>query len=127
LTAPTWKVAGWLPIAAAIIAAVALSACASMDRSVALTEDVVVPFTAGDATDVPADALAEAMLRAGFTPEAVLAHGVAVHHALATSGGAQVRQNDVVEAMFAVHAGQLYVTSRMRGTFVQKLGEERPA
>jgi hypothetical protein len=127
LTAPTWKPAAWLRIGAVAFAALTLSACASMDRSVALTEDVVVPFAVGDATDVPADALAEAMLRAGFTPEAVLAHGVAVHHALATSGGAQVRQNDMVEAMFAIHAGQLYVTSRTRGTFIQQIGGERPA
>jgi hypothetical protein len=36
-------------------------------------------------------------------------------------GGAQVRTGRIVEAMFAIHGDQLYVTSRTRGTFVQPL------
>jgi hypothetical protein len=118
---------GRLAAAAALAASLALSACASIDRSVALSEAAVVPITAGEAADVPAAALAEAMLRAGFTPEEIIRHGPALHNALATSGGAQVRQARVVSAVFAIHSDALYVTSRTRGTFMQPLhGELHP-
>jgi hypothetical protein len=110
-----------LPAAAALALSLALNACASMDRSVALSEAAVVPITAGEAADVPASALAEAMLRAGFTPEEIIRNGPALHNALATSGGAQVRQARVVSAVFAIHADALYVTSRTRGTFMLPL------
>jgi hypothetical protein len=101
----------------------ALSGCASIDRSVALTENIVVPITVGEAGAVPAHGLAAAMLRAGFTREEILAHGPAVRTALATSGGAQMRSGKTVEALFAIHSDKLYVTSRTRGTFTEPLGE----
>lgn len=61
------------------------------------------------------------MLRAGFTPEQVLDHGPAIASALATSGAAQVRSGDIIEALFAIYSDGLYVTSRTRGTFMQPL------
>lgn len=108
--------------AAALLAgALALSGCASIDRSVALTKQSVTPITVGDAAAISAHDLAEAMLRAGFTREQILLEGPAVRNALATSGGAQLRSGRLVEALFAVHGDRLYVTSRTRGTFVQPL------
>ena len=68
-----------------------------------------------------AEVLAEAMLRAGFDREAILEHGPAIRNALATAGSAQVTEGHIVDALFAVHAQQLYVTSRTRGTFVRPL------
>jgi hypothetical protein len=100
---------------------VALQGCASTDRSLALSVQTVTPIAVGEAADVSADVLAEALLRAGFTPQEILDHGTDVHHALATSGGVQVRQGQLVEALLAVHTGKLYVTSRTRGTFVLPL------
>jgi hypothetical protein len=88
------------------------------NRSVAMTEQAVLPITSGEPADVPAAVLADTMLRAGFTPEEVLQHGPKLHTALATAGSAQVRQRRVVGAIFAIHAGKLYVTSRTRGTFM---------
>ena len=69
------------------------------------------------------------MLRAGFDREAILEHGPAIRNALATGGSAQVTEGPIVDALFAVHAQQLYVTSRTRGTFVRPLasGEEEAA
>ena len=100
----------------------AAAGCASVDRSVALVELAVVPFTAGEAGSVSPDEMTEAMLRAGFTPEQVLDHGPAIASALASSGAAQVRSGDVIEALFAIFSSNLYVTSRTRGAFMQPLG-----
>lgn len=110
-----------LAAAAVMAAALALSGCATIDRSVALTKQVVTPITVGDAAPISAHDIAEAMLRAGFTREQILLDGPAVRNALATSGGAQLRSGKLVEALFAVHGDRLYVTSRTRGTFVQPL------
>ncbi len=101
----------------------ALQGCAAVDRNVRLTEEIVTPISVGEAEEVSADDLAEAMLRAGFTPQQILDHGADVHYALATGGGAQVRQDKLVQAVFAVHSRKLYVTSRTRGTFVLPLDE----
>lgn len=111
------------PCLLGLLALVQLAACSAIDRSVGLAEAVVVPVTTGDATDVAAIDLAQAMLRAGFTKEEIVRHGPALHSALATSGSAQVRQNKVVAAVFAVHTDKLYVVSRTRGTFMQPLGQ----
>jgi hypothetical protein len=112
---------GGFAVAALIAAGLALGGCASVDRSVALTQEVETPITVGDAASISAHDLAEAMLRAGFTREQILRDGPAVRNALATSGGAQLRSGKMVEALFAVHGDRLYVTSRTRGTFVQPL------
>jgi hypothetical protein len=102
-------------------ALLAVAGCASMDRSIELTQEAVAPVTVGQAASISADALAKAMLQAGFDREQILRDGPAVRNALATSGGAQVRTDRIVEAMFAIHGDRLYVTSRTRGTFVQVL------
>jgi phage FluMu protein gp41 len=107
--------------AAVLAASLVLSGCASIDRSVALTQEIVTPITVGEAAAISAHDLAEAMLRAGFSREQILRDGPAVRNALATSGGAQLRSGKMVEALFAVHGDRLYVTSRTRGTFVQPL------
>ena len=111
---------------AALVLLVALSGCATMDRSIALAEQTVTPITVGDARDVAALDLADAMLRAGFTPHQVLADGPAIRAALATSGGAQVRYQHTAEAIFAVHGFDLFVTSRTRGTFTVPLRPTLP-
>jgi hypothetical protein len=112
-----------LSLAAALLPALWLAGCKTVDRSFELVETTILPVTAGDAMDVPAPILAEAMVRAGYDREYVLRHGAAVHQALATSGGAQVREGQMVSAMFAIQAEQLYVISRERGTFVMEVGD----
>jgi hypothetical protein len=113
---------GGLVGAALAAASLALSGCTTIDRSMALSYEIVTPITVGDAAAISAYDLAEAMLRAGFSRDQILRDGPAVRNALATSGGAQLRSGKMVEALFAVHGDRLYVTSRTRGTFVQPLG-----
>lgn len=107
---------------AALLLVLTLAACTTVDENIARTTEPVTPITVGEATEVSAFDLAQAMLRAGFTRDQILLHGAAIHHALATSGGAQVRDGKMVGALLSIHAGQLYVSSRSRGTFMQPLG-----
>jgi hypothetical protein len=100
---------------------VLLAACASTDRGVALADEIVTPMTVGDSADVPAEQLADAMLRAGFQRDEILRHGLAVRNALAESGGARIRSGNIVEALMAIHGKRLYVVSRTRGTFIVEL------
>jgi hypothetical protein len=102
---------------------VALSACASMSSiaNIKMTQQQVTPITVGDAASVSAYVLAGAMLRAGFTGNEILKRGAAVRNALATSGGAQVRDGNMVLALFSVHGDLLYISSRTHGTFTMRL------
>lgn len=111
-------------IALAIVLPLAVTGCATTggDPAVALATDTVIPVSVGEARFVPAYNLADAMLRAGFGRDEILKYGPTVHNALATSGGAQVRQGKQVSAIFAVYGNRLYVTSLSRGTFTQDLG-----
>ena len=112
---------------ALLFSVVLLVGCASTDTNIQRLEETVTALPAGEVAAVDAEALAEAMLRAGFTPEQILKHGPAVRNALATSGGAQVREGKYVAAMFSIHAEELYVTSKARGTFKQPLFPDPPA
>lgn len=107
------RAAGWL----VGLVLLTLSACTTMDQNIVRMDEQVSPVTVGDSGEVPAAVLAAAMLRAGFSNDEILHEGTQVHDALATSGGAQVRSGDSVLALFAVHDGTLYVTSRTTGTF----------
>lgn len=110
-------------LAAAAAIATALAACATtkFDSNIRLTSQPVMPLVVGEAADVSPIVLASAMLRAGFTEDQILGEGPGVRYALATSGGAQVRDEESILALFSVKAGLLYVSSRERGTFTMRL------
>ncbi len=79
------------------------------------------PIPVGETAAVTAIDLARAMLTAGFTPDQVLDYGPETRNALATYGGAEIRQDGLVSAIFSVRDNYIYVTSRSRGTFVQPM------
>lgn len=114
-------------IAVRLIAAVGfvavLSACAAtrFDSNVQLTQEAVTPLVVGESAEVSALVLASAMIKAGFTDEQILREGPGVRNALATSGGAQVRDEESILALFSVQNGLLYVSSRERGTFTMRI------
>lgn len=112
-----------LAVLGAIILVAALTACASMSSTanIKMTQQQVTPITVGDAASVSAYVLAGAMLRAGFSGDEILKRGPSVRNALATSGGAQVRDGNMVLALFSVHGDLLYISSRTRGTFTMRL------
>lgn len=104
-----------------ILLSLVVGACSSIDRNVAMTTETVSPIASGEPADVSAAVLAEAMIRAGFSPDFILEHGPAIRNALASSGGVRVRDKGVIAALMSIQADRLYVTSRERGTFVQSL------
>ncbi len=114
----------WRTSALAVCVAALLSACVSADPNIVRTTEPVTAIPVGEAAEISAYDLAEAMVRAGFTREQILKEGPAVRNALATSGGAQIRDGKFVSALFSIHAGRLYVTSRDRGTFIQQLNKK---
>ncbi|HZY67326.1 MAG TPA: hypothetical protein VFE52_01995 [Devosia sp.] len=110
-------------IAGAAALVLGLSACASMSsvENIKRTTEQVTPITVGDAASVSAYVLASAMLRAGFTGDEIVKRGPAVRNALATSGGAQIRDGNMVLALFSVHDDLLYISSRTNGTFTMRI------
>lgn len=107
----------------AVIAVLALAACAGNDRSVALVNQQVTRMSVGETASVPAPVLARAMVRAGFDKKLILEHGPAIRNALATAGGAQLRRDHTTDALFAVHSDRLYISSRIGGTVVERISK----
>ena len=110
-----------LVAAAALVALLSACATTKFDSNIPLTRESVTPLVVGEAADVSAIVLASAMIRAGFTDEQILREGPVDRNALATSGGAQVRDEESILALFSVQNGLLYVSSRERGTFTMRI------
>lgn len=108
-------------LAAIVFTALVVSGCTSLDRSLNLGEDAVMPIDVGEQHYVEALDLAKAMLRAGFTNQEILQDGPDVQKALATAGGCQIRYGGSTVALFTVHRARLYVSSETHGTFVMQL------
>ena len=64
--------------------------------------------------------IVQIMRRAGFSDEQILKHGKSMRNGLAQSGAVQllVDNSKKVEATFAVHWPCVYISTRLRGTFV---------
>lgn len=64
--------------------------------------------------------IVEIMRRSGFTDEQIQKHGKSMRDGLAQSGAVQLKVDDSgkVEATFAVHGPCVYISTRLRGTFV---------
>lgn len=69
------------------------------------------------AAALTADDVVPMMRRAGFTDEQILEYGPDLRNLLATSGAAQIRIGDKVEAIFAVDESRLNVSTRSHGNF----------
>jgi hypothetical protein len=79
-------------------------------KIVALSNQNVVALSADDVVQV--------MRRAGFSDEQILKLATELCNALLYSGAAQVRLRDKVEAVFAVHGDYVFITTRLRGSFI---------
>jgi len=65
-----------------------------------------------------ADDIARVMQRAGFSDDQILELGTDLRNSLATSGAAQIRVGDKVEAIYAVDGTWVYISSRLRGSAI---------
>jgi hypothetical protein len=76
-----------------------------------------------DVIKLSADDVVRVMRRAGFSDEQILELGPELRDGLAESGAAQVRLRDKVEVVFAVHGNYVFITSRLRGSFIYDVGK----
>lgn len=81
-------------------------------------EFVVIPFSNQDVVELTADDVVQLMRRAGFSDEQILELGTDLRNGLFHSGAAQVKRRDTLEAVFAVHGDYVFITTRLRGTFI---------
>jgi hypothetical protein len=118
----------WRHVATLAIPVLLLAGCTGADHSIDLTEEAVAPMPSGDQIAVSAVDMAKAMLQAGFTDTQILQDGPAIQAALATSGGAQIRNGTLVVALFVVHGNSLFVATGTHGSFTLPLASApRPA
>lgn len=78
----------------------------------------VTPLSNQDVVALSADDIIRIMRRAGFSDEQILQLGTDVRNALLLSGAAQLRLKDKVEVIFAVHDDHVFITTRLRGSFI---------
>ena len=83
----------------------------------------VVPLGNQDVIELSADDVVRVMHRAGFSDEQILELGPELRDGLADSGAAQVRLRDKVEVVFAVHGNYVFITTRLRGSFIYDVGK----
>jgi hypothetical protein len=78
----------------------------------------VIPLSNQYVAALSADDIVQLMRRAGFSNEQILELGTDLRNGLALSGAAQLKVGDKVEAIFAVHGDYVYITTRLRGSFI---------
>ena len=101
-----------------LISSLILAGCAN-------TQTRVDPLPSHQVVALSSDNIVHVMRRAGFSDEQILEFGTDVRNGLASSGAAQVRVGDKVEAIFAVEGQYLHGTSRLRGSFIYDLSTGR--
>ncbi len=78
----------------------------------------IVPLGNQDVVVLNADDVIQVMRRAGFSDQQILELGTSLRNALLHAGAAQVKLRDKVEAVFAVHGDYVFITTRLRGSFI---------
>lgn len=81
----------------------------------------VVPVGSQEVAALSSDDIVRVMRRAGFSDEQILQLGTQLRNALLLSGAAQVIRANIVEAIFAIHNNNVYITARLRGNFIYDL------
>ncbi len=80
----------------------------------------ISPLFNSEVVHLDADDIVEIMRRSGFSDEQIQKHGKSMRDGLAQSGAVQLKVDNSgkVEATFAVHGPCIYISTRLRGTFV---------
>lgn len=84
----------------------------------------VIPLSSRSVLELSADDVVRVMRRAGFSDPQILEYGPDLRDGLAQSGAVQVRIGNKVEAVFAInldHGPCVYITTRLRGSFIYNL------
>ena len=85
------------------------------------TQAQVIPVSNREVAALSAEDTVRIMLRAGFTNEQILELGTELRNELARSGAAQINVGSKVEAIFAVDGDYVYISSRLKGSFIYDL------
>lgn len=78
----------------------------------------VIPVNNSEVAALNAEDIARIMLRAGFSYDHIIEFGTDLRNELLLSGAAQINVEKKVEALFAVNGDCVYVSSRIRGSFI---------
>jgi hypothetical protein len=100
-----------------IFLVLALGGCATVDPVVRASEGSVGPFNGGQPVVLGAQDVVDVLGLAGLDRDDILECGVEFRRSLATNGGASIRKNGQVVALFAVFDDEIYVSSVQRGNF----------
>ncbi len=86
----------------------------------------VTAFSNREQTELSPDDVVRVLRRVGLVDEEILEVGPEMRNALASSGGARLQKGVTVEAMLAVDADRLHVSSRRTGSFIYPLQKSPP-
>ncbi len=81
----------------------------------------VVAMSNRDIAELSADDIVLIMRQAGFSDGQIMELGPDVRDGLLFSGAVQVRRKKKVEAIFAVNSDYIFITTRLRGSFIYDL------
>jgi hypothetical protein len=81
----------------------------------------VIPLSSRSVLELNADDVVRVMRQAGFSDQQILEYGPDLRDGLAQSGAVQIKVGNKVEAVFAInldHGPCVYITTRLRGSFI---------
>lgn len=105
--------------AALMCALLAAAGCASSDPPAPRIS--ITSITTSDVVALSPDDVVTIMRRAGFGDEEIVEVGADFRNALSSAGGARVRVDEKVEALFATDGPRLHISSRRTGSFILPL------
>lgn len=91
-----------------------------MSASASHAELELIALSNRDVVVLGAEEIVQIMRRVGFSDKQILEFGTDMRNGLARSGAVQVRTADAnkAEAIFAVNGDCVYISSRLRGSFI---------
>lgn len=98
-----------------ILLLLALGGCTTIDPVLRASKQAVGPFNGGEPIILDAQQVINVLGAAGFTKNDILEYAVPFRRSLATNGGASIRKNGKVVAIFAIFEGEVYISSVSRG------------
>ena len=106
--------------------ALGIAGCASSTASKTSSEELrLTPLNNKSTIMLGADDIVKMMRQVGFTDAQILELGSRMHDGLLLSGAVQLEIGDKVEAIFAVNENYIYIATRMRGTFIYDVKNNR--
>lgn len=105
------------------LSAVGLVSCQPESKKPLHNDVDLMPLSNRDIVDLNAKDVVEIMRRAGFSDEQILRFGTQMRNYLAQYGAVEVKTGDSskIEATFAVRDKCIYISTRLRGSFIYSL------